>query len=151
MEYSVDRTCIKYNRRVMEPLDEYVPFSIQDDDRNIVDASHNVFQQGSISMIYLEMPIQLDVALRLRGGSPDANNDSKHNEIPYLSNMRFMWSGLPSIDFQDLVMNPLNNGLGVGHKSTVAFDVGSMVRKTIRNFNFPTEIHAALVSGLHVL
>ena len=63
-------------------------------------------------MIYLEMLIQLDVALRLRGGSPDANNDSKHNEIPYLSNMRFMWSGLPSIDFQDLVMNPLNNGLG---------------------------------------
>ena len=55
--------------------------------------------------------------LRNRGGMPGgqamyANQDTKFNEIPYLTNMRFMWNGLPCIDFQIKVVFPLNNGLG---------------------------------------
>ena len=43
--------------------------------------------------------------LRLRGGMTDReklqfiSNDSKFNEIPYLTNIRFLWNGLPTIDF----------------------------------------------------
>ena len=50
--------------------------------------------------------------LRLRGSGNDFNNDKTHNEIPYLSKIGFLWNGLPMIDFQEFVMNPLNNGLG---------------------------------------
>ena len=50
--------------------------------------------------------------VRLRGGVPDPNNDSKHNMIPYLTNIRFTFNGLPCIDFQERVLDPLNNGLG---------------------------------------
>jgi hypothetical protein len=49
--------------------------------------------------------------LRLRG-SGDPNNDSKFNEIPYLTKIRFEWDGLPCIDFQERILNQLDNGLG---------------------------------------
>ena len=50
--------------------------------------------------------------LRLRGGGDDnPSSDSKYNEIPYLSNSKFLWDGLPCIDFDEKVMYPLNNGL----------------------------------------
>ena len=55
---------------------------------------------------------QLRSAIRMRGGTPDPNNDSKHNTIPYLTNIKFIYNGLPCIDFQERVMDPLNNGLG---------------------------------------
>ena len=51
------------------------------------------------------------LSLRLRG-SGDPNNDSKFNDIPYLTNMRFEWDGLPCLDFGEKILNPLNNGLG---------------------------------------
>jgi hypothetical protein len=50
--------------------------------------------------------------LRVRGGTNDPNSDKRFNEIPYLSNIRFEWDGLPTIDFQERVMNQLDNGLG---------------------------------------
>lgn len=52
-------------------------------------------------------------ALRLRGaGGDDFSRDNKYNEIPYLTNTRFMWNGLPSIDHLENVVYPLQNGLG---------------------------------------
>ena len=51
------------------------------------------------------------LSLRLRG-SGDPNNDSKFNDIPYLTNMRFEWDGLPCLDFGENILNPLSNGLG---------------------------------------
>ena len=54
---------------------------------------------------------QKTLSLRLRG-SGDPNNDSKFNDIPYLTNMRFEWDGLPCLDFGEKILNPLNNGLG---------------------------------------
>ena len=51
-------------------------------------------------------------SLRLRGGTPYPSNDKSFNEIPYLTNMRFLWNGLPQIDFVRRIMYPLNNGLG---------------------------------------
>ena len=55
--------------------------------------------------------------LRNRGGTPGGqamytNQDTKFNDIPYLTNMRFMWNGIPCVDFQIKVVFPLNNGLG---------------------------------------
>ena len=50
--------------------------------------------------------------LRVRGGVGEPNVDRRANEVPYLTNIKFMWNGLPCIDFQELVMNPLDNGLG---------------------------------------
>ena len=44
--------------------------------------------------------------LRLKGGAGgDPNNDSKFNEIPYLSKMNFMWNGLPCLDFDEKILN----------------------------------------------
>ena len=63
-------------------------------------------QHGSLIGLTQQRP-----ALRLRG-SGDPNNDSKYNEIPYLSNIRFEWDGLPCLDFNEKIMYPLNNGLG---------------------------------------
>ena len=50
--------------------------------------------------------------LRLRGAGEDVNNDTKFNEIPYLTNIRFKWNGLPCIDFREKVLFILENGLG---------------------------------------
>ena len=50
--------------------------------------------------------------LRVRGGAGDPSSDKRFNEIPYLTNIRFEWDGLPSIDFQERVLNQLDNGLG---------------------------------------
>ena len=56
--------------------------------------------------------------LRLRGGMTDReklqfiSNDKNFNEIPYLTNIRFLWNGLPTIDFIIKIMYPINNGLG---------------------------------------
>ena len=50
--------------------------------------------------------------LRVRGGAGDPSSDKIFNEIPYLTNIRFEWDGLPSIDFQERVLNQLDNGLG---------------------------------------
>ena len=52
-------------------------------------------------------------AVRIRGGAgSEPNTDSKFNEIPYLTKMNFMWNGLPCLDFDERVLNVLNNGLG---------------------------------------
>ena len=45
--------------------------------------------------------------MRMRGGGPKdntadtyyVNQDSKFNDIPMLTAMRFLWNGLPQIDF----------------------------------------------------
>ena len=51
-------------------------------------------------------------SVRIRGGAPDnPNADEKTNEIPYLKDSRFFWNGLPCIDFIEVVMFPLENGL----------------------------------------
>ena len=50
--------------------------------------------------------------LRLRGKGDDVNNDSKHHDIPYLTNIKFRWDGLPCIDFRERVLHILENGLG---------------------------------------
>ena len=51
-------------------------------------------------------------SLRLRGKGDDVNNDSKHHDIPYLTNIKFRWDGLPCIDFRERVLHILENGLG---------------------------------------
>ena len=47
--------------------------------------------------------------LRIRGGG---DTDDKYNVVPSLTDMRFMWDGLPCIDFRERIMYPLENGLG---------------------------------------
>ena len=49
--------------------------------------------------------------IRLRGGM-NPNVDKKYAEIPALSATKFQWDGIPKIDFNEVVMFPLNAGLG---------------------------------------
>ena len=51
-------------------------------------------------------------SLRLRGGMMNPNVDPKYNEIPALSVRKFIYDGLPKVDFNELVLYPLNAGLG---------------------------------------
>ena len=53
----------------------------------------------------ISMPMS---SLRMRGGG----DDEKYNDIPSLTSSKFMWDGLPCIDFQEKIMYPLNMGLG---------------------------------------
>ena len=39
-------------------------------------------------------------SLRLRGGGDF--NDKEHNKISYLSSIKFLWTGLPLIDFDQI-------------------------------------------------
>ena len=49
---------------------------------------------------------------RLRGGGDRDPNIKKDSfDIPYLSKSNFFWSGLPMLDFQEIIMSPLHNGL----------------------------------------
>ena len=51
-------------------------------------------------------------SLRLRGGARDnPNEDSKNNDIPYLTKANFSWDGLPCFEFIERVMYPIDNGL----------------------------------------
>ena len=50
--------------------------------------------------------------LRLRGSGENPNDDKKTFDIPYLTNAKFKWDGLPCIDFREKVLNILENGLG---------------------------------------
>lgn len=47
--------------------------------------------------------------LNLKGGG---NEDKNRHDIPYLTNMKFAWNGLPMIDFIEKILYPLNMGLG---------------------------------------
>ena len=44
----------------------------------------------------------LITVMRIRGGGP--NSDKNFNDIPYLTNMKFLWNGLPCIEFNERVM-----------------------------------------------
>ena len=76
--------------------------------------NHPIVQQ--IALAEFQQTFQSHSSLRLRGGmSPRneyVNNDSKFNEIPYLTNMKFLWNGRPCIDFNLKVMFQIDNGLG---------------------------------------
>ena len=67
------------------------------------------------------VPIFTATIMRLRGGAGDANKDSKFNDIPYLTNINFKWNGLPTFDFDEKILFPLQNGLGsiALHKATL--------------------------------
>ena len=65
-----------------------------------------LYQFCNIICISYNLPIRS--VTRIRGGG----DDEKYNDIPSLTSSRFMWDGLPCIDFQEKVMYPLNNGLG---------------------------------------
>ena len=59
-----------------------------------------------------EEVMALSGSIRICGGTTEnPNTDEKTNEIPYLRDSRFFWSGLPCIDFMELIMFPLENGL----------------------------------------
>ena len=99
---------ININRRDMEHLDVCIPdFKVKFAFSNEIEAVHCMLMYGR-SLSNLSMK-----TIRLRGGTgSEPNTDSKFNEIPYLSKMNFMWNGLPCLDFDEKVLNILNNGLG---------------------------------------
>ena len=77
--------------------------------------SYTIIAQ-QIALAEFQQTFQSHSSLRLRGGmSPRneyVNNDSKFNEIPYLTNIKFLWNGRPCIDFNLKVMFQIDNGLG---------------------------------------
>ena len=50
-------------------------------------------------------------AIQIRGGT-NPNVDKKWSDIPALTLVKFQWDGIPKVDFQELVLFPLNAGLG---------------------------------------
>lgn len=62
-------------------------------------------------LMHVEINFQQCSALRIRGGMDNPSADEKSSEIPYLTNQKFSWDGLPCIDFIEKIMLPLENGL----------------------------------------
>ena len=48
--------------------------------------------------------------MRIRGGMDNPKDDDKTDEIAALKNKRFFWDGLPRIDFNEAILQPLENG-----------------------------------------
>ena len=67
-----------------------------------------------VLQVILHMPILFKpvVVIRLRGAGNNPNHDRNYNDIPYLTKRNFQWNCLPTIDFNERVLNLLNNGLG---------------------------------------
>ena len=65
-----------------------------------------IYEQNCILKCDVECTIQ---TYRLRGGG---NEDKNRHEIPYLTNIKFQWNGLPMLDFIEKIIYPLNMGLG---------------------------------------
>ena len=78
---------------------------------------NSMFGMQSIQLVII---YPANGCIRARGGMPQGmnedayyvNQDSKFNDIPILTAMRFLWNGIPQIDFMTKVVYPLNNGLG---------------------------------------
>ena len=71
----------------------------------------NPFVQIAIQQAFLPC----SSVIRIRGGAPHyehVNNEKHFNEIPYLTNIKFLWNGRPCIDFNLKVMFQIDNGLG---------------------------------------
>ena len=65
------------------------------------------FSNYSILVAATVVEKQKKSPLRLRGGGEtlaNPNVDDRSSEIPYLTNSRFMWNGLPCIDFLEKTM-----------------------------------------------
>ena len=90
---------------------------------SIFEANSNNIDHG---VLWFVLSIHGYQALRLRGAGDDFSRDNKYNEISYLTNTRFMWNGLPSIDHLENVVYPLQNGLG-----TVIMDGSSLLEAAI--------------------
>ena len=50
--------------------------------------------------------------LRIRGAGPNDSDTNEPHKIPYLSSKNFVMDGLPHIDAQQTIIQPLNMGLG---------------------------------------
>ena len=51
----------------------------------------------------ISLPLQTtSCTLRIRGGTDE--DDKRYNDIPILTASKFMWDGLPCVDFQEKIM-----------------------------------------------
>ena len=80
--------------------------------KNSIQAPLSNVEMNAIMQMLQDDSFNPHSVLRIRGAGSDPNTDSKFNDIPYLTKMNFMWNGLPCIDFDEKVLNMLNNGLG---------------------------------------
>jgi hypothetical protein len=53
-----------------------------------------------------------NTTLRIRGAGPNDSDTNEAHKIPYLSSKNFVMDGLPHIDAQQTIIQPLNMGLG---------------------------------------
>ena len=95
------------------------PFKVVLFDMEPPDVSDGLFIQNkkcsahAIAIGMNSSPINLKFrrAIRIRGGT-NPNVDKKWSDIPSLTLVKFQWDGIPKVDFQELVLFPLNAGLG---------------------------------------
>ena len=89
------------NPRNMEPPEANMVIGVFNNDKRVL-------------QVILHMPILFKpvVVIRLRGAGNNPNHDRNYNDIPYLTQRNFQWNCLPTIDFNERVLNLLNNGLG---------------------------------------
>lgn len=97
MNYSGPHTVDLFD---MEPSDGTGSFSI-----------FTIMETTSAFIQMLQPVVPTNISLRLRGGM-NPNLDKRWNEIPSLTLQRFQWDGVPKVDFNEVVMFPLNAGLG---------------------------------------
>ena len=100
------------NRRDMEP-----PLRVLNDLGWYFELESNTFTRISFSNDMLIVTTitatsgSLFSSLRIRGGMDNPNVDNKSADIPYLTEKKFIWDGLPCIDFIEKVVFPIENGL----------------------------------------
>ena len=105
----------------MEPpdVDILIDYIYYHFDSCITVADMNVVMKPKALVKCISSNNSLNSPLKLRGGGGDVNHDKSYNQIPYLNNIAFEWNGLPSIDFNERVLYPLNNGLDFPYASLV--------------------------------
>ena len=109
-----DDTARGFPRNVHEALagihSELWMDAIQREIERIGDANTVIVDSGATTFVTANDTNLRSFMLRIRGGAP--NSDKNFNDIPYLTNMKFLWNGLPCIEFNERIMYPLNMGLG---------------------------------------
>lgn len=73
---------------------------------SVVDANAKMLMPSLMDVFIVNEIMRMQYrCVRARGGMPGGeamytNQDRKFNKIPYLTNLRFMWNGLPCTNFQ---------------------------------------------------
>ena len=99
-----------HNRCVMEPPDAWFQALTHMYPNTFITSIDIVFICKYTGVVD-HVQFGLASSLRLRGGMDNPSGNQKDARVPYFDNIRFMFKGIPCVDFNEKVMMPLQNGL----------------------------------------